>query len=132
MDYINVLDRDLIKKLQSSDRYTQEEGFEGIYYKYAKLAFTCIYQIVKNYQDAEDLVNDTFLAIFNNRSRLQETKNLKYYIVVSAKNAALNFRNSRKLEVIKDDQIVFEDTESNDDGGCGELIETLKNVFKGM
>lgn len=130
MNYIEIDDRELIKKLQSNDRDTQEEGFETIYYKYAKLAFACIYKIVGNYQDSEDLVNETFLALFNSRNRLLETKNIKYYIVVSAKNNAINFVKKKKLEIVKDDNLIYDETESTyDDGGFDDLVSTLKKIL---
>ena len=100
MNNVFLPDNILIKKLKSKDRDMQEEGFEGIYYKYAKLAFTCINEIVKNYSDSEDLVSETFLSIFNKRETLLEEKNIKYYIVISAKNMALNFINKKKREDI--------------------------------
>ena len=96
MDYYSMPDKNLIKLLKSKYESDINYGFECIYYKYAKLLYVCIYGIVQNKDDASDLVNDTFLAVFNNRESLIEEKNLKYYLVVSAKNKAYTFMKNKK------------------------------------
>ena len=127
-NYNEISDSLLIKKLKSKNRELIDEGYEGIYYKYAKLAFLCIHQIVKNYQDSEDLTQDVFINIFNNRDRLIEEKNLKYYIVVSAKNAAITFITKKKLECEYNDNYIYEDV-SDSDSHIQEIINIMRKYL---
>lgn len=106
MDYSVIPDKNLIKLIKSKHESDIDYGFECIYYKYAKLLYVCIFGIVKNQEDAQDLVNETFLSVFNSRDKLIEEKNLKYYLVVSAKNKAYTFMKTKK-EVYKDDEYIY-------------------------
>ena len=97
---MEVKDAILIKKLKSHDTDEAYHAFKCIYEKYYKLIFYCINNYVNNKEDSEELTNDTFLNVFNNLNNLNENKNLKYYLVVTAKNNAISFLRKRKDEVI--------------------------------
>ena len=71
-----------IKEFSTKDKRIINQVFEEIYYEYGHLIGFVISQYVKNKQDVEELANDTFISLFNNITNLQESKNLKYYILV--------------------------------------------------
>ena len=91
-------DKKLIAMLRSNDRSIIETGFQNIYEKYHKLVFHCIYKIIKDYLDTEELTNDTFISVFNNRKNLIESKNVKYYIIKTAKNLSIDYLRKKKRE----------------------------------
>lgn len=97
---MEVKDTILIKKLKSHDNEEIYHAFKCLYEKYYKLIFYCINTYVNNKEDSEELTNDTFLNVFNNLHNLNENKNLKYYLVVTAKNNAISFLRKRKDDVI--------------------------------
>ncbi len=96
-----------IKALKGNDREEINAAFNFLYEKYCKLVYVSIKGLVPDSRDAEELTDDTFIKIFNNRKRLCETKNIKYYIMMTAKNVAYDFKRKRKIHIIYDDDIVY-------------------------
>lgn len=122
------LDRSVIKMLKSNDEQSIRYAFNCVYNKYFKLVCFCISQYVSSPQDVEELANDTFVNFFNNISKLDENKNLKYYLLVIAKNNAISFIRKYGKYVTVDDEILKnipyeEEYQSND------TIEKLKEVL---
>ena len=123
-----MTDKILIKKLKS---YNEEEirySFNCVYNKYFKLVCFCISQYISSKEDVEEIANDTFISLFNNINKLEENKNLKYYLLTIAKNNAISFlRKYSKYSSLSDELINLipyeEDFHSND------LIEQLKEVL---
>lgn len=54
-----------------------------------------VYSILKNKNDAEDIVQELFLNIWNNRKKINIRENVSGYLYLSAKNMALNFIKSK-------------------------------------
>ena len=96
-----------IKALKGNDREEINAAFDYLYEKYCKLVYVSVKGIVPDPRDAEELTNDTFVKIFNNRRRLCEIKNIKYYIMMTAKNVAYDFKRKRQIKIIYDDDIVY-------------------------
>jgi len=127
-DCFDIEDKDIVKRIKSNDRDLIEQAYEDLYNKYSKLAFVCINNIVKNYSDSEDLLADTFLKVFENRDSLIEEKNLKYYIVTTAKNTSLNFVMKKRLETVNVDDMFLEDIEDAD-SNINEMIDVMKQYL---
>ena len=122
-----MTDKILIKKLKSYNEEDIRYSFNCVYNKYFKLVCFCISQYVSSKEDVEEIANDTFISLFNNIDKLQENKNLKYYLLTIAKNNAISFlRKYSKYSSLSDELINLipyeEDFHSND------LIEQL-SVF---
>ena len=119
-----MTDKILIKKLKS---YNEEEirySFNCVYNQYFKLVCFCISQYISSKEDVEEIANDTFISLFNNIDKLEENKNLKYYLLTIAKNNAISFlRKYSKYSSLSAELITLipyeEDFHSND------LIEHL-------
>ena len=107
-----------------------EQAFEQIYNEYHKLVFFVIYEIVKNKEIALDLVQDTFLTVYNKIDQY-DGGNFKYWIITIAKNLALNYYNrviKKEDHVIHNDEMVesyVEETSS----GLGKYDEILDKHF---
>ena len=122
-------DKILIRQLKSSNEESIRYSFNSVYNKYFKLVCFCISQYVSSKEDVEEIANDTFISLFNNLDKLEESKNLKYYLLTIAKNNAISFlRKYSKYTTLPDEIINLipyeEDFHSND------LIEQLKHVLK--
>lgn len=96
-----------IKAIKGDNKLDIEEAFQYLYNKYSRLVLFCILMIVKDLRDAEELTNDVFIKIFNNRTNLCEEKNVKYYIVTVARNHAIDFLKRKRLDVILNDEYVY-------------------------
>lgn len=122
------LDARILKDLTSNNKEKVYDSFKCVYNQYYKLVCFCISQYILVKEDVEELANDTFLSFFNHIEELDIHKNIKYYLLVIAKNKAINFvkRQTKYVDLNIDilENIPYEmEYESND------LINALKEVL---
>lgn len=88
------MENDLDKKLYDDYLDGQKDAFEFLYNKYKKRIEYFIFNIVKDYQIAEDITQETFIYVMQNKMR--ENISFKYYIYMVAKSRAINHRKVEK------------------------------------
>jgi RNA polymerase sigma-70 factor (ECF subfamily) len=92
----------------------REDAFEVLFKRYytALYRFTC--RIIKDPQDAENIVQDLFVRFWEKRSEINIESNLKAYLFTSAKNHSLNYiKRERRLTLLDDNsEIQKENAES--------------------
>lgn len=93
-----------------------ESAFEALFRKYYERLCSYVYQYTGNMSDAEEMVQETFLGIWEKRRDLHITTSLKSYLYQTVKNKALNnIRNTRRrrghLEIIKNSSQRISDAE---------------------
>lgn len=83
----NIVDIETIKALQQGDH----DAFECIFIAYYNKVrfFICAY--VKSNADAEELAEDLFVNLWENRSRIDTSKSFNAYLHTIARNTAINF-----------------------------------------
>lgn len=88
----------MIGFLMLIDSEEEREKFIKLYEAYRKRMLYTAYQIVKNQQDAEDVVQDSFLAIARNLSSIGNVGEARtgVYLMKTVKNRALNLIRDRK------------------------------------
>lgn len=126
------MDNKVLKKaIKSQDEGEIIKAFEYIYSKYYKLVWFIISKYVYNVLDIEDISQTVFINFYNNIKKLDLNKNIKYYLVTSAKNSALNFKkNNSRIEY--DDVFVYEQRDNNDNYFYSNLISDLKKVLNNL
>ena len=82
------MEKDLDKKLYNDYLNGEKEAFEILYNKYKNKIEYFIYNIVKDYQKAEDIAQETFIYVIQHQMR--ENSSFKYYIYLVARSKALN------------------------------------------
>ena len=88
------MEKDLDKKLYNDYLNGEKEAFEILYNKYKNKIEYFIYNIVKDYQKAEDITQETFIYVIQHKMR--ENSSFKYYIYLVARSKALNYINVEK------------------------------------
>lgn len=101
--------------------------FEEIYYLYGKLVGFVISKYVFVKEDIEELINDVFISFYNNLNTI-EFKSIKYYLVTSAKNKAIDFLRKKKEEVLLDDDYIF--SVSDNKSLYYQIVDDLKRCLK--
>lgn len=117
-------------KIINNNRLTRSEKeaiLEDVYNKYKDLIFYIIYHSVINYEDAKELVNDVFLAFFNHLDEIDLNKNIKYYLVTSAKNASLNHLKKKKENIIYDQELIYKSQDNNK--SWNDIVEYFKEIL---
>ncbi len=95
--------------LELYNRYLngEKEAFEILYKKYKDKIQYFIFNIIKDYQKAEDITQETFIYVLQHKVR--QGCSFKYYIYLIAKSRALNYKKmiTRRIEI--HDQYIAED-----------------------
>ena len=84
-------------------------AFDEIYKKYEKLVFNIAIQLLKNREDAEECLNDTFMKVYKNLSAYRGDCTLSVWIYRIAENTALDAlksRDKREFSSLEDDDEV--------------------------
>jgi len=86
----NEISADIVKRISEGD----VSAFKLIFTSYWNPLLNFANRIVKDEAQSENIVQDTFLFIWENKSRLDHEKNLKTYLFTTVRNKSLNFINS--------------------------------------
>ena len=106
------MERDLDKKLYNDYLDGEKQSFEYLYNKYKSKIEYFIFNIVKDYQKAEDIAQETFIYVMQNK--MKEDISFKYYIYLVAKSKAYNYINVTKRRNEIDEQYIFGESENID------------------
>jgi len=117
----------LVRKLQNGDMAV----FDAIYYETKSFVYYTILQIVKDRSLAEDLMQDTYLKGLEKIHSFKATYSFKSWLVMIARNLAINEYNRRKRELSFDpneDEYIFGTVESGSEKQLivKEMLELLK------
>lgn len=80
-------------------QYDDEKAFAALFRHYFAALTSFGSSIVKNHEAVEDIVEDVFLKLWENRSMLMAVNNISNYIYVATKNACLNYLKSKRNQV---------------------------------
>lgn len=88
--------------------FNDEDAYEKMFFHYNDALFNLAVCFVKEEAVAEEIVSDTFINIWRNRSRLPEIENLKIYLYVSVKNFCIKHltRNKQVNDFSMDDLLL--------------------------
>jgi RNA polymerase sigma-70 factor (ECF subfamily) len=106
----SVIDEMLIAAIRENDY----AGFNRLFARYYSSLCRYVYRILQNKEDTEDVVQELFLRIWNNRKKIEINDNVSAYLHKMAKNMALNHIRSADsyknlLESQKSQPIGYED-----------------------
>lgn len=74
------------------DTNEDKKRFEELYYTYRNLMYRAAFDILKNQQDAEDALQEAFISIAKNFSKISEIKcpQTKAFVVIIIRNTSYN------------------------------------------
>ena len=78
----------LLQKIQDED---DQQAFKQLYQLLFFRLYQFAYSYVRSKESAEEVVNDVFLSLWQNRGTLNSINNINVYLYVAIKNASLNF-----------------------------------------
>lgn len=100
---------DILESRLTTLQYTDGEAFmELLFRSFYQPLGNVIYRVVQDRATAEDLVQDLFLKVWNNRGTLAITTTYKAYLYRAAMNTALHHLQKHKRQVAWDDARVPE------------------------
>lgn len=103
-----------LNNLKSTSKEVVENAFNIVYKEYSYLVFYVILQIVKDNDLALELTNETFTNFFINKDNINSSKNVKYYLVTTGKNLAINRMKKDSRIVELSDNYTYELNKTDD------------------
>ena len=71
--------------------------FEDLYHEYKSLVYNLALQYVQNQADAEEITQDVFISIYQNRDSFQKRSSIKTWIYRITINKSIDFIKSRNM-----------------------------------
>lgn len=87
----HLREQELIRELKANSR----KAFDDIYRMYARRLLAYCKQYTKSLEDAEEIVQDVFVRLWNNRSRIHQEETLRSLLFTMSKNQLINAYRSR-------------------------------------
>ena len=115
--------------------------FDEIYFEYQKMVFNLALQYVQNIEDAEDIMQEVFVKVYDKLNSFQQQSNIKTWIYRIAINQSLDFIKAKKsqkrgyftsLFSLNDDKFKFEPVVFNHPGIELEQKEAYQKIFEAI
>lgn len=96
---LKISEENLLRALQ--DPESRNEAFRELLHQYQERLYWQIRNIVKNHEDADDVLQNTFIKIFNNVEKFKGDSQLFSWMYRIATNESITFLNKRakKLQI---------------------------------
>lgn len=86
----------LVEKAQSSDL----KAFDKLVSRYEEKIYNLAYRILRNREDAEDVLQETFVSVFKSLKKFKRKSTFSTWVYRIATNAALMKLRKKKLETV--------------------------------
>ncbi|MEM6524955.1 MAG: RNA polymerase sigma factor [Bacteroidota bacterium] len=93
---VHNIHRDLIDRCLVGDTYAQKE----LYVAYKKAMFNTCLRIVKDFNDAEDILQDAFISAFRNLKSYKGDATFGAWLKRIVINKSINFLNKQKVDFV--------------------------------
>jgi RNA polymerase sigma-70 factor, ECF subfamily len=109
-DIISYSDEELMKEIKADNMF----AFDVLYKKYSKKVYKFGYSILKSKIESENLIQDVFLNLWENRLKVENNSSIKSYVFTITYNSAISIirrkaRESEFIEYLKSLQEINED-----------------------
>ena len=113
------------------------EKFKIVIEKYEKLVFTICFQMVRDYQEAQNLTQETFISAFNNIDRCNENSYKPWLCKIAANKSKDYLKSAYCKHVVLDGEDETFDRQSNFEQPEKEYlgkesVENIENIIRGL
>ncbi len=131
-DYILYSDEELMREIKADNMF----AFDTLYNKYCKRVYKFSFSILKSHEESENLMQDVFLNLWENRYRVEKDSSVRSYLFSITYNSAISVIRKKVRETDFIDQLKYvgkisEDTVNMEieylelTSRLGEIIKTL-------
>lgn len=121
-------DTELSTKLINGDA----DAFAALFRKYYELLYQFAGRFVKDPQTSESIVQDVFVKIWENKSKLELKSNIKSYLYAAVKNQSLNYLRREQFVVHTLDDVESEPGNNREPGKELDRKEIIEAVHKAI
>lgn len=120
-------------KIISGLKRHSEKAFKKVYYQYKNLVYYHAYNILNNKEDAEDIMQNTFIKLMKNIDAIDDNSNLRQLLSKISKNEAIDlYRRKTNHKEIYDETIINNIKSEEKDNSEINVIMTLNNALNKM
>ncbi len=121
------MESELIERLKNNDR----SAFDALYWLYAPKLLGFALSYVKSESEAEDLVQEVFIALWQTRHNIKREDSLKSFLFMSLRNRVISLIRNKANMRIYTDYVELMEKEISDRGEPAiEYVEFEKRVLK--
>jgi len=102
--------------------------FEKILNEYKNYLFKMIYSYIQNREDSEDILQEVFLKLYVNLSKIKEPEKLKYYLIKLCRSKIYDFLRKKKRQNLLHQKA--QQMQSSKSSDSGEVLEKLNFLPK--
>lgn len=118
--------RDLLIHLKNDEMEYFDEFFE----KTKRPTFNLIYSYIKDCDESEDILQETYIKFLRYKKRIKEDMNILAYLFQIAKSLSLNYikKNKRFIPLEDEDNIIYE-REHTQELEDSKIVQVMKKVL---
>ena len=117
---MEVTDAAVVAQVLAGDR----DAFRVLVERHSRSIFRVVYRMTGNQQDAEELVQETFLRAYKSLERFELRANFSTWLYRIAVNRTLDFLNARKTQMQNKETYQITDNPDSDEGNQVQLPAT--------
>lgn len=121
-------DEELLELMQNKNK---NQAFSELYFRYAKKFFRTGLEITKNFEDAEDILQNSFIKIYNNIKKYKKDFKLKSWMGKIVKNESINIYKKNKINPLRN-PLPLQDNRGNNENYLErkEIANIIKTELK--
>ena len=98
-DFVLYNDEELMQEIKAGNMF----AFDALYEKYCKRVYKFAYSILKSREEAENLMQDVFLNLWENRHKVEKDSSVKSYVFTITYHAAISVirKKARESEFVE-------------------------------
>jgi len=100
------------KELLCQLHYGDIQAFDILYHRYSQIIYANILRFLKDETIAEDLLQDVFLRIWENRTKINPEQSFAAFLFTCSRNITFNFKRRLKLEMESEIHLAYGVVES--------------------
>lgn len=125
-----IITQELLTHLKNGDML----AFDRIYELYSHKLYSFVFKIIKNESDADDIVQEVFVKIWESRGKLDDYKSLNSYILTIAYNNSIDLirkriNSNKYLEHLKKSSVIQSTASSIDELEFNELNNQVEKLI---
>ena len=93
-DFISYSDEELMQEIKADNML----AFDVLYKKYSKRLHKFAYSILKSTEESENIIQDVFLNLWENRLKVEKNSSVKYYVFTIAYNSSISILRKKSRE----------------------------------
>ncbi|TKG97074.1 RNA polymerase sigma-70 factor [Puteibacter caeruleilacunae] len=138
-ELFQITDKQLVEQMQKGD----QKAFKMLFDRYSRRLYSFALSHLKGQVDAEELVQDVFVKLWDKKEYLRSEGNIKAYIFRVAVNTVYDIVKKRKSESAYHefiqqqdahhnstwDQVVFEELQQRHDSLVAEMPEKRREIY---